>query len=153
MRMRLPVLQLVLSLTAAAQIGPPSLGVTGGSSRKVVEIQGIPDGWVAHPAIGPDLGAGFNGPVDAAASSSAQLCWTSQGLLCVHNRQSGKLATYPVPEGDARFAFDAKGQLAAAWFLKTGEVYSSAAGWRAVYTTPDGSEPLDVTVAQARMLA
>lgn len=144
MRKRLLIIQLAVGLTAAAQIGPPSLGVAGGAGRQVVEIQGIPEAWVARPAL--------DGLAGAAASSSTQLCWTSQGILHIRNKQSDKVATYPVPEGDARFAFDARGQLAAAWFLKTGEIYARMAGWNAVYTSPDGAAPLDLTVANSRAL-
>ncbi len=148
MRKRFLTLQFALSLTAVAQIGPPSLGVTGGAGRQVVEIQGIPQGWVARPATGPDL----ERPVDAAASSLLQLCWTRQGMLHIRSKQTGRIATYAVAEGDARFAFDAKGQLAAVWLLKTGEVYASAAGWTAVYAVPEGTAPLDLTIANARTL-
>jgi hypothetical protein len=148
MRKRFLILQLALGLTAAAQIGPPSLGVAVGDGRQVLEIQGIPEAWVARPALGPYLDA----PADAAASSAAQQCWTSQGVLHIRDKRTNKSATYPVPEGDARFAFDLRGQLAAAWFLTTGEVYASAAGWTPVYTSPDGAAPLDLIVANARTL-
>jgi hypothetical protein len=148
MRKRFLTLQLALCFTAAGQIGPPSLGMAGGAERQMIEIQGIPQAWVARPALAPYL----KGPVDAAASSSAELCWTSQGILHIRNRQTARIATYSVPAGDARFAFNAAGQLAAVWFLKTGEVYSSAAGWAAVYAVPEGSAPLDLTVANAHTL-
>ena len=151
MRKRFLILQLAVGFTAAAQIGPPSLGVAVGNGRQVVEIQGIPEAWVARPAAGPDFGPEFDGSADAAASSSTQLCWATQGMLHIRDKRTSKVATYQVPEGDARFAFDAKGQLAAAWFLNTGEVYAGAAGWTAVYTGPDGAAPLDLT-AQSRAL-
>ena len=149
MRKRFLTLPIAICVTAAAQIGPPSLGVAGGAGRQVLEIQGIPEAWVARPALGPYL----DSPADAAASSSAQLCWTNNGILHIRNKRTTRIATYPVPEGDARFAFDAKGQLAAAWFLTTGEVYASAAGWTAVYAAPEGAAPLDLIVANARTLA
>lgn len=148
MRKRFLILQLALGLTAAAQIGPPSLGVAVGDDRQILEIQGIPEAWVARPVLGPEL----NGSVDAAASSSAQLCWAHQGILYIRDKRTNKVATYPVPAGDARFAFDTKGQLAAAWFLNTSEVYARAAGWTAVYTSPDKAVPLDLTIANSRAL-
>jgi hypothetical protein len=151
MRKRFLILQLALGLTAAAQIGPPSLGVAVGDGRQVLEIQGIPEAWVARPTPGTDLAPEFDGSADAAASSSAQLCWASQGVLHIRDKRTNKVAAYQVPEGDARFAFDATGQLAAAWFLSTGEVYAGAAGWTAVYISPDGAAPLDLT-AQSRAL-
>ena len=141
---RFLILQLALGLAASAQIGPPSLGLAGGAGRQVLEIQGIPEAWVARPAL--------DGAADAAASSSTQLCWTNQGILSIFSKQTNRVSTYAVPEGDARFAFDAKGQLAAALFLNTGEIYTRAAGWNAVYTSPDASEPLDLTVTKSRAL-
>jgi hypothetical protein len=144
MQKRFLILQLALGLTASAQIGPPSLGVASRASREIVEIQGIPEAWVARPAL--------DGMADAAASSSVQLCWANEGMLHIRSMQTDKATIYPVPQGDARFAFDAKGHLAAAWFLKTGEVYASAAGWTAIYTIPDGAAPLDLTVANSRVL-
>lgn len=149
MRKRCLTLQLALCLTAAAQIGPPSLGVTGGAGRQPIEIQGLPHAWVARPALAVP---GLDATADAAASSSTQLCWTRQGILHIRDTQTARVATYPVPAGDARFAFDAKSQLAAVWFLRTGEVYASAAGWTAVYTIPDGAAPLDLTVSDPRTL-
>ena len=149
---RFLILQLALGLSASAQIGPPSLGVAVGDGRQAIEIQGIPDSWVARPASGLDLPPEFNSPVDAAASSSAQLCWANQGVLNIRDRRTKKVATYAAPEGDARFAFDAKGQLAAAWFLNTGEVYARVAGWSAVFISPEGATPLDMSVGNSRAL-
>jgi len=149
MSKRLLTLQLALCLTVTAQIGPPSLGVVGGAGRPVAEIQGIPQAWVARPALAPYL---VDSQADAAASSSLQVCWTSRGMLHIRDKQTSRVTTHPVPEGDARFAFDARGQLAAAWFLTTGEVYAGAAGWAAVYTVPDGLAALDLTVDRSRTL-
>ena len=148
MRKRFLTLMFALGLAASAQIGPPSLGVTRVAGGQVIEIQGIPEAWVAHPALGP----GLDGPADAAASSSTAQCWTSQGILHIRDKRTKKSATYPVPEGPALFAFDEKGQLMAAWFLNTGEVYAGAAGWNAVYATPDGTAPLDLIAANSRTI-
>jgi hypothetical protein len=148
MRKRFLILPFALGLAASAQIGPPSLGVAGVAERQVLEIQGIPEAWVARPALGP----GLDGPADAAASSSTEQCWTNQGILHILDKRTKRITAYTVPEGDARFAFDVKGQLAAAWFLKTGDVYTGAAGWNAVCTSPDGDAPLDLTAANSRVL-
>ena len=110
-----------------------------------MEIQGLPGAWVGQPA--------FDSAVDAAASSSAQLCWTRQGILHIHDKQTGWSVTYTVPTGDARFAFDGRGRLAAAWFLQTGEVYTGAAGWHAMHVVPEGGAPLDLAVGNAGTLA
>lgn len=144
MQKRPLILPLAVCLAALAQIGPPSAGVTGGGGTRIVEIQGIPHAWVARAALGES--------VEAAASSSAELCWTAAGVLHIKDKLTGKAAAYAVPEGDARFAFDAQGTLAAVWFLTTGEVYTSAAGWTAIYTSPEADTPLDLIVAKARAL-
>lgn len=144
MPQRFLILQLALALVASAQIRPPALGVARDPGGQVVELQGVPEAWVARRAL--------DGQADAAASSSAQVCWTTAGTLHIRDAQTGKVSTHPVPEGDARFAFDTKGQLTAAWFLNTGEVYARAAGWNAIYVSPEGAAPLDLKVADARAL-
>lgn len=144
MLQRFLILQIALGLIASAQIRPPALAVARDPGGQVVEIQGLPEGWVTRRAL--------DGPADAAASSAAQVCWTNAGTLHIRDTRTGEVSTHPVPEGDARFAFDTQGQLAAGWFLKTGEVYTRAAGWSAVYASPEGASPLDLKVANARAL-
>ena len=139
------LLPFALAALAVAQVAPPSLGVVGRGGHGAVEIQGLPGSWIAAPALAE--------PAEAAASSPRQICWTSKGELHIRDRVSGVTTSWPVPEGDARFAFDAGGRLAAVWFAGTAELYTAATGWTAVYAIGDErSEVLDAVVSGRRSI-